>query len=128
MYVLASVHPGRQVPVAAVVLCGAVMAAVAFFGLPHVTFLADLVSFGAIIGFIIVNLSVIVHFGFRKRSRLWLRHWVAPGLGVLVLVWVLSGMAPTSLLAGVAWMAVGAAWMAVRWLQTSVEQFKASHR
>lgn len=108
--VLSYVHPGRQVPTATVLLYGSLIIGIAYIALPHVTLLADVVSFGAIVGFVLVNLSVIVHFGVRGGSRRWLRHWLAPGLGIAVLLWVLSGIHREALLAGTIWLAVGLLW------------------
>jgi amino acid transporter len=107
---LAYVHPGRQVPMVAVLVLGAMLFIIAWIALPNVDVLGGLVSFGAITGFILVNLSVIVHFGVRGHSRRWLRHWIAPALGVLVLLWVLSGVVPQALELGAAWLALGVIW------------------
>lgn len=112
--VLAYVHPGRQVPVVAVVLFGALFFGIALVALPHVDLLGALVSFGAISGFILVNLAVIVHFGVRGRSRRWVRHWISPALGILVLIWVLTGVAPQALWLGFAWLAIGLVWYLAR--------------
>lgn len=107
---LAYVHPGRQVPTRTVLLYGALIVGIAYVALPHVTLLTDMVSFGAIVGFILVNLSVVVHFGVRGGSRRWFRHWLAPGAGIAVLLWVLSGIHPEALIAGTSWLAVGLLW------------------
>ena len=107
---LAYVHPGRQVPTGAVLLYGMAITLIAYLALPNVDLLTGLVTFGAIVGFILVNLSVIVHFGLRGRSRRWVLHWLAPALGLVVLLWVLSGIRPQAMEFGLIWLAIGIAW------------------
>lgn len=121
---LAYVHPRGQAPLAAVLLCGGVIAGLAYVALPHVELLANLVSFGALTGFIMVNVAVVAQFGIKGRSRRVLSHWVAPILGIAVLLWVMSGLLPLALEVGAGWLALGLAWYAGRQLLARGEQRK----
>jgi amino acid transporter len=77
--------------------------------------LMSVVSFGALTGFFLLHLSVIVHFAWRKRSRQWLRHLVLPGIGALVIGYVLiSARAPVKVV-GIAWMILGG--LVLGWLK-----------
>lgn len=105
--VLASIHPRTQVPWVATVASMAVISAVAYVALPQVDLLAGLVSFGALVAFVLVNLSVVVYFGLRQRSRRLVVHWFLPLLGVAVVGYVLLGVKPTAIMVGIGWVFVG---------------------
>lgn len=106
---LARVHGGFGSPWVAVLAVFAVAAPLAFFGLENADLLGSLVSFGALTGFLLVNLSVIAHYGLRQGSRDWLRHWILPAGGAAVVVDILSGIQPLALELGAAWLALGVA-------------------
>lgn len=106
---LARVHGGFGSPWVAVLAVFAIAAPLAFFGLEHADLLGSLVSFGALTGFLLVNLSVIAHYGLRQGSRDWLRHWILPAGGAAVVVDILSGIQPLALELGLAWLLLGLA-------------------
>jgi len=68
--------------------------------------LTSMVCFGALVGFVMVNLSVIVRFR-REPARSLASHLVSPLLGVIVTGFVLWNTDPHAKLAGLAWVAVG---------------------
>ena len=106
---LARISPAFHSPLAAVFVTLGIIAAGAMVALDHVDVLAGLISFGALTGFVLVNLSVLVHFGLRQGSRNWLRHWLLPMLGIAVLVYIMSGINPLALEVGAGWLVVGVA-------------------
>jgi len=65
------------------------------------------VCFGALVGFLMLHASVLVHFGWRQRSRRWLAHVVSPLIGGAVMLYVLWNMERNALLVGAAWLALG---------------------
>lgn len=76
----------------------------------------ELVNFGAFVGFILVNLSVIRHFYFRRRERSGMQllsNLVCPGLGAAVCAYVWMGLAYTSRLVGFLWLGVGVMYLAI---------------
>ena len=66
-----------------------------------------MVSFGALVGFLLLHVSVIVHFIWRKKSKSWLQHLVVPLAGIAINGYVLINMAADAKIAGIAWLAVG---------------------
>lgn len=106
---LARVHGGFGSPWVAVLAVFAVAAPLAFFGLENADLLGSLVSFGALTGFLLVNLSVVAHYGLRQGSRDWLRHWVLPLAGAAVVVDIMAGIQPLARDLGLAWLALGVA-------------------
>lgn len=107
---LARVHPKHGTPHVAMLATSALSLVVAVAMRDRLDELASIVNFGALAGFAMLHLSVLVHFGIRGRSRRILRHWLVPLLGLVVVLAVLSGMSTLALLVGAAWMAVGIIW------------------
>jgi amino acid transporter len=78
--------------------------------------LAQMISFGALIAFSVVNLSVIKHFFVDERERSGvnvLRNLVLPLIGFGLTVWLWTSLAPSTFLVGLAWLAVGVVLLAI---------------
>jgi amino acid transporter len=69
--------------------------------------LANIVNFGALCGFLLLHVSVLVKFGFKGRSSRWFVHWAVPALGIVVVLAVLQGMSSLALTVGLLWLAAG---------------------
>jgi amino acid transporter len=104
--VLAHVHPGRQVPQRAILFIAAINLVTALVFANSFEMLTTLVCFGALVGFLMLHASVLVHFR-RQKSSQWARHVLVPLIGAAIMAYVLWNMAPSAQLLGVAWMAVG---------------------
>ena len=66
-----------------------------------------MVSFGALIGFLMLHISVVVHFIVREKSRNWARHLVVPVIGLAVTAYVLINSQVDAMIAGAGWMVAG---------------------
>jgi amino acid transporter len=110
---LAHVHPVRKVPERAVFLVAAINLVLGILFVSQLELLTSMVCFGALIGFLFVNLSVIAHFR-RDPGRSWLNHLVSPLLGMLITALVLWNAGVTAQLAGLAWLAAGACFWLVQ--------------
>jgi amino acid transporter len=75
--------------------------------------LASIVNFGALSGFVFLHLSVLAYFGVQRRSRAWIRHWLVPLCGIVVVLAVFSGMSALAVKVGVSWLAAGLVYGAV---------------
>ena len=71
--------------------------------------LTAMVNFGALVGFLMLHVSVIVHFMWRQKSKDWLRHLLVPLIGFAIIAYVLFNMGILARIAGTAWLTVGAA-------------------
>lgn len=69
--------------------------------------LSSLVNFGAMAAFLLLHVSVVVHYVIRRRSRNWLAHLVVPVVGIVVLVAVVLNQSVYAQWAGGIWLAVG---------------------
>jgi amino acid transporter len=65
------------------------------------------VNFGALSGFLFLHISVLVYFGVKRRSLLWVRHWLVPMCGIAVVLAVFSGMSAAAVKVGSTWLIAG---------------------
>ncbi|MFD4422506.1 APC family permease [Agromyces sp. NPDC058484] len=78
--------------------------------------LAQMISFGALIAFSVVNLAVIKHYFIDRKERSGadvLRSLVLPLIGFALTVWLWTSLAPTTFLVGLAWLALGVILLAI---------------
>jgi amino acid transporter len=107
---LAQVHPRYHTPYVGMLVTAAISLAVALAMRNRLDDLAIIVNFGALCGFLMLHVSVLVEFGWTRRSRAWLVHWVTPVLGIIVVLAVLRGMSTIALTVGLSWLAAGVLW------------------
>ena len=104
---LAHVNPVRKVPEYAIFLVAIVTLVIGVAMVDQFELLASMVSFGALIGFLLLHLSVMAHFLWRQKSRDWFRHLVVPLIGLSIVAYVLINAQANAIKYGLAWMAVG---------------------
>lgn len=97
-------HPVRRIPSRNVLLMGG-LCLVGAFVMSYQTG-AELLNFGALIGFTGVNLSSLLHYYVRGRDRHW-SHLVAPALGAVVCLYLWLSLSTLAKLAGFAWLTFG---------------------
>ncbi|MDO4175875.1 MAG: APC family permease [Bacillota bacterium] len=78
-------------------------------------FIASIVSFGACIGFIGVNLSVFVQCWVREKDHKVFRHLIAPLFAAVAIFYVLIHQSTACLIVGVIWMIIGVIVLIVRY-------------
>ncbi len=69
--------------------------------------LVSIVNFGALTGFLLLHVSVVVKFWFKERSGRWIVHLAVPIAGIVVVLAVLSGVSSLAMVIGLSWLAVG---------------------
>jgi amino acid transporter len=107
---LARIHPVRKVPVNATLLVAGVSLVLGVyltFRDDGITLMSTLVNFGAMTAFLVLHVSVVVHFAIRQRSRDWLRHLVFPILGFAILLYVVINAKVAALVLGFLWLGIG---------------------
>jgi amino acid transporter len=104
--VFAQVHGASGVPRAALLTSTAVSTSIAFALRNQVDVLASMVSLGALGGFVMLHLSLIAFFRNHDQRSLFF-HLVAPGLGLITVCAVLTGMHPMAMKAGAGWLILG---------------------
>jgi amino acid transporter len=103
----AHVDPRRKVPDRATLLVAAVTVGLILFFSYRLELLLSIVSFGAMTAFLFVHASVIRHFIWRKGSRDWARHLIAPALGFAIIAFVMFNMSANAKRVGLTWIAAG---------------------
>lgn len=73
-----------------------------------VSLLGSLINMGALVAFVVLHVSVIVHYVVRMRSTDYLSHLVAPLVGVAILIFVVINANVMAQTVGLVWLALGA--------------------
>ena len=100
-------HPERHIPSRNVLLIGALCLAGAFLITYQIG--AELLNFGALIGFMGVNVSTLLHYWVRGHDRRW-TFLVLPALGFLVCLYLWLSLSVIAKIAGASWLIVGLAY------------------
>jgi amino acid transporter len=104
---LARIHPKHGTPYVGMLVTTAISVTVALLMRSKMDELVSIVNFGALTGFLLLHVSVIVKFWIKERSGRWIAHLLVPVAGSLVVLAVLSGMSSLAMTLGLVWLAVG---------------------
>jgi amino acid transporter len=115
--VLATVHPRYQTPYVSTLVVAGVSLLVGLLFATRLDDLTRVVNFGALTGFVLLHLSVIHHYLIRQRSGAWLRHFVFPLTGMLIILYVLYEMDHAAKVLGACWIGIGAVYYVWLFLQ-----------
>jgi putrescine importer len=113
--IFAYIHPKYSTPTYGILAMG-VVTLICGFVMPF-ELVAQAINFGALLGFMCVNLSVISRFFIRDRMRSgWdlVRNLILPGLGFAVCAFVFINLSRTAMRIGLIWAAIGVVCIAVR--------------
>jgi amino acid transporter len=105
---LAHVDQKRNVPNRSVFVVAAVTLVTGTLLVDRFELLTSMVSFGALLGFLFLQVSVAAYFIGKKKSRDWFRHLIAPAIGFAIIAYVLANAEPNAKIAGGAWIVAGA--------------------
>jgi amino acid transporter len=72
-----------------------------------ITLLSTLVNFGALTAFLLLHISVVVHYLVRQKSRDYWRHLAVPVIGFAILAYVIINAQLAAQALGVGWLVVG---------------------
>lgn len=104
---LAYVSPKRGVPTVAMVVVAILSAIIGVVAVGQIEIMVLLVTFGALTAYILLHITVIVDFGFRRSSRSIFLHWISPIIGIAVLGYALYSTSDLAKIVGVSWLVVG---------------------
>ena len=113
---LRKVHPTRRVPVNATLLVAVISLVLGLYMSSReagISLLSTLVNFGALSAFLLLHLSVVVHYVVRRKSRNWWLHLAVPVIGFAILVFVVINAQVTAQTLGFVWLVVGLLLMTV---------------
>jgi amino acid transporter len=106
---LARLHPQYNTPHVAMLASTVVSLAVALWLRNAMDQLAAFVNFGALFGFALIHVCVLVHFA-RAATRNLLLHIASPLLGIGVVLAILFDMNQSALVLGTLWLIIGLIW------------------
>lgn len=98
----------RQVPMAAILLVSGVSLVLVLFFVGQIAVISSLVNFGALLGFLLLHVSVAVYYLGKRKSKNYLLHLVVPAVGFLIIGYVLLNADITAKVGGILWLVVGA--------------------
>jgi amino acid transporter len=107
---LAKVHPTRRVPVNATLVVAAISLVLGWYMTTRddgITLLSTLVNFGALSAFLLLHVSVVVHFIVRRKSRNYWMHLAVPVIGFAILLYVVINAQVAAQTLGFIWLAIG---------------------
>ncbi len=106
---LRKIHPHYRVPTNATFLIAGISVAVGVYMASRsdgIELLSTMVNFGALTAFLLLHVSVIVYFVFRRGSRS-VRHTVVPVVGLVILGFVMWSANVAAQVTGLTWLALG---------------------
>lgn len=112
--IFAKVHPKYQTPVFAILIITIISLSCLFLSMELA---ASLINFGALVGFTMVNLSVVWHFFVRLRQRSgihFLTNLIIPCVGACITYVVWWNLSPQSKLLGFSWLALGLLYLLIK--------------
>jgi amino acid transporter len=115
---LAKIHPRYKTPYMSTLAVSLISLMVGLLFAARLDDLSRVVNFGALTGFVLLHLSVINHYFFRRRSGDWLRHIVFPLTGLAIIVYVLYEMERAAKILGACWIAIGVVYYIVLTLRS----------
>ncbi|MFI6331483.1 APC family permease [Micromonospora chersina] len=107
---LAKVSVRRSVPINATLLTGVVSLALGLYMATRsdgIALLSSLINFGAMVAFLVLHVSVVVHHLIRRRSGNWFAHLLMPAVGFVILAYVVVNANIAAQRLGLAWLALG---------------------
>ncbi|MDD3168230.1 MAG: APC family permease [Eubacteriales bacterium] len=110
------ISPRFQTPVNNILLTS-VIALTALFYQDNLFGAASLISFGAVIGFFMVNLSVIFHYYLKLKMRggkNTITYLISPGIGMLTLIVVFVNIESSAKILGSVWLVIGVVYLAIK--------------
>lgn len=113
--ILSQLHPKYKTPVYSILLL-AVLGYIGALLIPVQVFFL-IVVFGALIGFIFVNISVILEFYIKRNEKKgghFFSNLISPLLGIAVCAYILAGMDEIGKTVGVSWLVLGLLFLAVK--------------
>lgn len=97
----------KKTPRNAILLIAGLSLVIGLLGNGHQEVLTTMVTFGALTAYVLLNIAVIVRFGFIEGSRRYFLHWLSPVLGTIIILFALWHGETHAKIIGSAWMLIG---------------------
>jgi amino acid transporter len=104
---LSKVHDKFKTPYVATISMAIISVIITVLFSSKIASLTSLINFGALTSFLVLNLSVIIYYIFKCKSKDYFRHLLLPILGFLVIFYVWISLDVASKTLGLWWLAIG---------------------
>lgn len=104
---LAKVHPKFRTPHVSTILVAVISLVITLGFTQGIQDLAELINFGALSAFIILNFTVIYYFFYKKKTGKVFKHLILPLIGVLVIGVVWFSLSSSAMTLGLIWVVIG---------------------
>ncbi|GAB1475719.1 APC family permease [Bacillota bacterium] len=104
---LAKVHPKFKTPHVSTIFIAIISLIITLGFTQGIQDLAELINFGALTGFIILNFTVIYYFFYKKKSTKYWKHLILPLIGLIVIGVVWFNLSNQAMTLGSIWVVVG---------------------
>lgn len=104
---LAKVHPRFKTPHVATLLIAVISLVITLGFTQGIQDLAELINFGALSAFVILNFTVIYYFIYKKKSTQYFKHLVLPLIGFIVIGIVWFSLSSKAMTLGLVWVVIG---------------------
>lgn len=104
---LAKVHPKYKTPYISTIFIAIISLIITLGFTQGIQDLAELINFGALSAFIILNFTVIYYFVYKKKSKHYFKHLVLPLLGAAIVTIVWFNLSPKAMKLGLIWVVIG---------------------
>lgn len=112
--IFAHVHPKYRTPTYSIMVIAIISLIAIFMDLNLAT---SIINFGALLGFTMVNICVIVYFFFKKKNRGlagFLKYLLVPLIGAVFCSIIFVSLDKYSLIIGGIWLLIGAIYLAIK--------------
>lgn len=104
---LSKVHDKFQTPYVATIFMAIISIIITVLFSSKIAALTSLVNFGALTSFMVLNLSVIIYYVIKSKSKDYFRHLLMPVLGFIVIFYVWINLDAASKTLGIWWLGIG---------------------
>jgi amino acid transporter len=111
--VFSKVHPEYNTPYISTIFVAVISLVVGLLFENQLATLTTIINFGALVSFLILNLSVVNYYIIRKRSQNYFRHLALPIIGFVIIGYVLYGMESIAIQVGCSWLVLGLVYLII---------------
>ncbi len=104
---LAKVHKKYKTPYVSTVFIAIISLIITLGFAAAIIDLAELINFGALSAFLVLHVTVIYYFIFKKKSKHYFKHLVLPLIGLAIIGFVWFSLSAAAMKLGIIWVAIG---------------------
>lgn len=104
---LSRIHIKYQTPYVATIFVAVISFLLTIIFVDKIYILSSIINFGALTTFMILNVTVIIYFIYKKNSKMYFKHLIFPLIGIIVIGFVWLHLNQSAIIVGIAWIIIG---------------------